>query len=201
MTTFSELYAAVVEHTKRPELQGITEAAVRTAVLRAHHVDFFSRDLKTGVLDYTVSNSAQFYDFASVSTQLTRLRTIKFIYEISETGVPVQKLIFNDPSEMLCEDGCIKTGVYHMLGDTLRVYPVQATGRIEIYYYANPTLVGNTTLQSWIADEYKDDVARWAAAIVFTRSGFVEMANRYNDDYIRPFKDTLIQSHMQDEVH
>ena len=102
---------------------------------------------------------------------------------------------------MLCDDGCLKTGVYHMLGDTLRVYTVRATGRIEVYYYANPVIIGNTTLQSWIADEYKDDVARWAAAIVFTRSGFTEMASRYNDEFIRPFKDTLIQSHMQDEVH
>lgn len=201
MTTFAELYAATVEQTKRPELQSITEAAIRTAVLRAHHVDFFSRDLKTGILEYSVSSSAQFYDFASVSSQLARLRTIKFIYEISETGLPVQKLTFNDPSEMLCDDGCLKTGVYHLLGDTLRIYPVQATGRIEVYYYANPTIVGNTTLQSWIADEYKDDLARWAAGIVFARSGFNEMANKYTEDFIRPFKDTLIQSHMQDEVH
>lgn len=201
MTTFAELYAATLEQTKRPELQAITETAVRTAVLRAHHVDFFSRDLKTGILTYTVSNSAQFYDFPNISTTMPQLRTISHIYETSELGTPVNKLDFCAPDDMLDECSQLKTGVYHQLGDTLRTYTLATTGRMEVYYYANPLITGNTVLQSWIADAYKDEVARWAAAIVFTRSGFIEMANKYNDDYIKPFKDQLIQSHMQDLVN
>lgn len=201
MTTFAELYAATLEHTKRPELQGITETAVRTAVLRAHHVDFFSRDLKTGILTYTISNSAQFYDFSNVSVSLAQMRTISHIYEISETGQPVAKLDFCAPDDMLDECGQLRRGVYHLIGDTLRAYTLATTGRVEVYYYANPVMSGTTVLQSWIADAYKDEVARWAAAIVFTRSGFIEMANKYNDDYIKPFKDMLVQSHMQDLVN
>lgn len=201
MTTFAELYAATLEQTKRPELQAITESAIRTAVLRAHHVDFFSRDLKTGILTYTVSNSAQFYDFPTVSATLPQLRTISHIYEISELGTPVNKLEFRDPDQLLDECGQLCRGVYHMLGDTLRTYTLGTTGRMEVYYYANPLITGSTVLQSWIADLYKDDMAKWAAAIVFSRSGFLEMANKYNDDFIRPFKDTLVQSHMQDLVN
>lgn len=201
MTTFAELYAATLEHTKRPELQGITESAIRTAVLRAHHVDFFSRDLKTGLLTYTISNSAQFYDFPNISVTMPNMRTPKHIYEVSETGQPVNRVNFCDTDDLLDECGQLKRGVYHMIGDTLRVYPLATTGRAELYYYANPVISGNTVLQSWIADAYKEEVARWAAAIVFTRSGFIEMANKYNDDYIKPFKDTLVQSHMQDLVN
>ena len=45
MTTFAELESLVIEQTRRPEISSVTKAAIRTATLRAHHTDFFPRDL------------------------------------------------------------------------------------------------------------------------------------------------------------
>jgi NADH dehydrogenase/NADH:ubiquinone oxidoreductase subunit G len=53
---------------------------------------------------------------------------------------------------------------------------------------------------SWIADSYPDEVAMWAAAIVFARSGFAEMAADFQRSHIEPFKGMLIDSHMLGNV-
>ena len=45
MTTFAELEALVIAQTRRPEVTNITQAAIKSATLRAHHTDFFPRDL------------------------------------------------------------------------------------------------------------------------------------------------------------
>lgn len=201
MTTFAELYTATVDQTKRPELQAITEAAIRTAVLRAHHVDFFSRDLSTAQLTYTVVANAQFYEFQNISGQLPRLRQFKLLHGLSETLSPVEKFGFREIDDLIGEDGCLKLSSYTRIGDTLRIYPSLPTGILEAFYYANPIVSNNATFSSWIADENLDNVARWAAAIVFTRSGFTEMAQRYQEEYVRPFKDELIQNYLVDEVN
>ena len=74
MTTFAELEALVLAQTRRPEIPAVTAAAIRAAVLRAHHVDNFPRDLAAGLLNYTIAE-AYFYDFPSVQTLLPRLRS------------------------------------------------------------------------------------------------------------------------------
>ena len=49
MQTVAALAALVAStYTRRPELSAMTEAAVRTAVVRAHSVNFFPQDQVVG---------------------------------------------------------------------------------------------------------------------------------------------------------
>ncbi len=200
MTTFAELESLVVEQTRRPEIPAVTKAAIRTATLRAHHVDFFPRDLASGPLTYTVSGTAQFYDFPSVSNTLLRLRSLKLLQgNDSATGVPVEQLEFREADDLFDQDGNRRPHIYTLIGDTLRVYFAQPTGVATAFYYQNPQ-VSEAQYSSWIADLYPDELAAWCAGIVFARTGFTEMAQQFQELHVRPFRELLISSHLLGNV-
>ena len=195
MTTFAQMQSLVIAQTRRPEITDVTDAAIKSATLRAHHADFFPRDLNIGTLSYT-ANGSIFYDFSNVSSSLSRLRSIKSVQSVdSITFAPVESLEYWDSDDIYDSDGNRRGSVYTLIGDTLRIYPVNATGATEVHYYKNPD-VGSATYSSWIADTYADELAMWAAAIVFARTGFAEMAQEFNRNHIVPFKELLISSHL-----
>lgn len=197
MTTFSEIYQATVEQTKRPELVAMTEAAIRIATLRAHHVDFFPRDLRMQQLVYAVNPTQMYYDFPNISTTLLpRLRSIKNVYTLTADGQhQIEELEYRETNDLYDSDGAPRRYMYTLIGDTLRCFFDMPTGLMEAYFFANP-IVSKASYASWIADEYIDDLAAWAAGIVMARTGFLELAQNYERDYVRPFKETLISSHL-----
>jgi hypothetical protein len=201
MTTFAEMETLVVGQTRRPEVTAVTQAAIRTATLRAHHTDFFKRDLSTGTLTYTPSSSAIFYDFTDISTTLLRMRAFQLMQSVdAATLIPSENFEYRELQDLYDSDNVLRTSMYTMIGDTLRVYPASATGRLDAYYYRNPvtTEVGYS---SWIANEYPDELAMWAAAIVFARTGFAEMAADFQKTHVVPFKELLIASHLLANVN
>lgn len=196
MTTYSDLETLVIGQTKRPDISTVTSAAIRTATLRAHHVDFFPRDVVLGTLLFTPSSTAYHYDIANLSSTLVRLRSLKNIQAIEvATGRPVESLEYRDSDDLYDSDGNRRLSVYTLIGDTLRIYPMLATGQLSAFYYRNPNVTG-LEYSSWIADTYPDELAMWAAAIVFARTGFAEMAADFNRTHVQPFREILINSHL-----
>jgi hypothetical protein len=200
MTTFAELESLVIEQTRRPEISSVTKAAIRTATLRAHHTDFFPRDLASGPLTYTLSSIAQFYDFPNISQTLLRLRSLKLIHGIDAvTSVPVEQLEFREADDLFDADGNRRPHIYTLVGDTLRIYFSAPTGAATAFFYQNPQ-TSEAQYSSWIADTYPDELAAWAAGIVFARTGFTEMAQQFQELHVRPFKELLISSHLLGNV-
>ena len=201
MTTFAELESLVVAQTRRPEVSAVTQAAIRTATLRAHHTDFFNRDLAMGTLSYTPSSSASFYDFTDVSSTLVRMRAFQLVQSVdSITSVPVETLEYRELQDLYDSDNVRRSSVYTMIGDTLRLFPAAATGQFTAYFYKNPVTT-DAGYSSWIADSYPDELAMWAAAIVFARTGFAEMAQDFQRTHVAPFKELLIASHLLSTVN
>lgn len=201
MTTFVELYDLTVDQTRRPELQAITEAAVRTAVLRAHHFDFFPRDLVEGAVVYPPLSTAWQYDIPNLGTLLPRYRAIKnLIGTEAGTGRPIEAFEFRETDDMYTTDGERRSSVYTLLGSTLRVVPALASGTLLAYYYQNPD-VSEATFSSWLADAYPDNIAMMAATAVWARTGFREQANSTEDSVNKPFKELVISSHLLGNVN
>jgi len=199
MTTLTDMIDLTIQQTRRPEIQDITTAAVRTATLRAHHVDFFPRDLTQGILSYVPSGAA-FYDFPTLSASLLRLRSIKHCQSLdSVTSAPVEQLEYREQDDLFDSDGNRRPHIYSLIGDTLRIYPTAATGSLSVYYYQNPNTAG-LQYSSWIADTYPDELAAWAAAVVFARTGFAEMANQMIELHVNPFRSMLVESHLLGNV-
>jgi hypothetical protein len=200
MTTFAELQALVEEQTRRPEIPAVTKAAIRTATLRAHHTDFFPKDVAVGTLTYT-PDIATFRDFTNISSSFSRLRTLKTVEGLdSVTMAPAEAFEYRELDDVYDADGTRRPSIYNVIGDTLRIYPQLQTGMLQIFYYQNPNTV-DANYSSWIANTYPDELAAWAAAIVFARTGFAEMANEFQRNHIQPFKEMLVASHLLGNVN
>ena len=74
------------------------------------------------------------------------------------------------------------------------------TGTIDVAYFRNPN-TSELQFSSWIADEYKEELAHWAAAIVFARSVFQDMAAELQQTHIAPFKQELIANYLNGDVN
>jgi hypothetical protein len=195
MTTFAEMETLVAAQTRRPDISAVTKAAIKSATLRAHHTDFFPRDLQTAALTYTPLSTAIFYDFPNINNTLTRLRSLKFVQSNEVTGTPTESLEYRTADDIYDSDGNRRLSIYTLIGATLRVYPQSATGYMTAYFYENPN-TAEVGYSSWIADTYPDELAMWAAGIVFARTGFLEAAKQYQDEHVKPFKEMLIDSHL-----
>jgi hypothetical protein len=195
MTTFAEMEALVVGQTRRPEVTAVTQAAIRTATLRAHHTDFFPRDLAPGTLSYTPLSGAQYYDLPDLTTLLPKLRSLQSLKSVDSTGKPIENFEYRELQDLYDSDNVLRTSMYTMIGDTLRVYPQVSTGLLATTYYKNP-VVTEAGYSSWVANEYPDELAMWAAAIVFARTGFAEMAQDFQRTHVQPFKELLVASHL-----
>ncbi len=195
MTTFAQMVQRTLEITRRPELTLATEMAVRTATLRAHHVDFFPRDLVETQLVYNRVPTAMFYDFQNVSTLLPRLRSIKEVYTLTAEGFKTEELEYRDSDDNYDLDGSPRRFIYNLIGDTLRCFFDLPSGIAQIYYYRNPDVTAGT-YNSWIADTYEDQLAIWAASIVFRRSGYAELAQDLHRNDVEEFKRQLVASHL-----
>lgn len=195
MTTFAEMEALVIGQTRRPEVPAITQAAIRSATLRAHHTDFFYRDLTPGNLSYVPTSGAQFYDLTDLPNLLPKLRSLQTVKSVDSLLLPVEVLEYREMQDLYDADLALRPSVYTLIGDTLRIYPQAATGGLSVTYYKNPVTT-ELGYNSWIANDYPDELAMWAAAIVFARTGFAEMAADFQKTHIAPFKEQLLSSYL-----
>ena len=194
--TLTELQELVVSQTKRPDVPAITTAAIRSAILRAHHVDVFPRDLAFATILYEIVAGAIYYDIQNLSSILPRLRTLKFVEGQDSASRSVELLEYRDADDAYeVSTGRQRQSFYTLLGDTLRVYPALVTGKLVAYYYQNPAIQGDV-VQSWIADTYPQEIAMWAAGIVFARTGYTEQAQLQQALHVQPFKELLVAYHL-----
>jgi hypothetical protein len=198
--SFSDMTALVNAITKRPELVTLTEAAVRTATLRAHHTDFFHRDRDSVVLTYTVPASGSFVDIAGVYTSAPQLRAAEFMQsEDATTFTATENLEWVTSFKNFFDDTNVaKLSVFTVLGETIKASFASATGRARLFYYKNP-VVTNAAYASWIADAHSDEVAMWAAGIVWARTGNQEMA-REAQTAVEMFKADLLASYLMNKI-
>ena len=160
MATLESVVAKAIEQHRRPELAAMTASAVRTATLRAHHTDFFPRDKAEHLLTYTPANSPV-YSVPNLSTVLTRMRAVKNLQGLDAvSNLPVEQFEYRELDDLYDLDGCMRTSVYSLVGDTLRFVPQLPTGAAMLYYFQNPALGeadSAAPYASWIADMYEKE--------------------------------------------
>jgi hypothetical protein len=190
MSQFSDLVSAAADITKRPDLTSLHQNAVRMATLRAHHVELFNRDLSVVTVNYTIDNSAQFVDIPNIYDVVPEWRIAQFGQGM-DSGRPVENLEWREYSDFWDKDNIIRSSVFTLIGETLRMSLAVQTGVVNMHVYQNPVIATDATFKSWIATKHPDDIAWWAAAIVWARTGYMEQAKNAQDNYITPFKEIL----------
>lgn len=202
MTTFAEMQQRVIGLTKRPELVAVTDLAIRTATLRAHQVDYFPQDQASIAANYTLPVDNQiFVEVTGLQTLIPLLRNFSWMQgEDLLTGIPVENFEYvEDYKNFWDEYKELKNSVFTRFGDTIRARAISPTGRFRLYYYVNPN-VQAATYNSWIANLYPDELAMWAAGIVWARSGNMEQAKSTYELHVTPFKDILLSSHLTGKI-
>lgn len=200
MTTFAEMLTKVYAITSRRELETVTKLAIAKATIEAHQVDFFHRDRRLGQLTYTVNSTQALVSVADVYATYPRLRGIESVIGLDSSGRHVEGFEQRDYSDFYDSDGSLRYSVYDIIGTSMRLVPLTQTGLLEVVAYENP-VVTEAGYSSWIADEYPDFLACWAAMIVQARSGAMEQAQASSRLHVEPFKDLLRQSHLLVDVH
>jgi hypothetical protein len=198
-TTFQQLYDLTVDFTRRPELVALTGAAIRAATIRAHTSGFFFRDRYAELVSLTYDPNKAWVDVADVYSRLTDLRAIESVQMVQDlTDFPCDPLEYADHLDIYAQHnnvrtGGLRTGIYTLDGQALRLYPNLSTTRCKINYYKLPVTT-SAGFSSWIADSWPDDMAMWAGSIVQSRSGAIEQAKINLQTNVMPFKEMLMES-------
>lgn len=200
MATFAEMLTAVTDITKRPELVTLTKLAVRQATLRAHHVDFFPRDRDSAVFVYTVPSDGGFVDLPSIYSTAPQLRAPEYLQsEDVATQKATENLEYTHSfKEFWDADGIRRQSVFTINGESLRCSFASVTGRARLWYFKNP-IVTDAAYSSWIANAHQDEVAQWAAGIIWARTGFNEQAAQVQSS-IEAFKADLVSSYLMNKI-
>lgn len=201
MTTFAEIYAATQLVVRRPELQAQVNAAIALATMRAHHVEFFPRDGVSVALTYTPPQVLPYHSITNIYTTIPTLRSLNFIQNLSVDNFGVLETLQSwDQKKILDEYNLTRRGVYTQVGTEIRMYSCYHTGSARVFYYQNPS-VTSIAYSSWIADIHMEEIAQWAAAVLYSRTGFLEQAGAIAKDHIVPFKELLKESYLLSEVN
>lgn len=168
--TFNELVAEVMELTRRPDLQTRTEQAVRAATLKAHHSDFFYKDL----YEQSVEFGQEYYIQNFLPTDIfTNFRKAKYV-RFWNGDVNGYAGAFLEPIQIenaLDDYGCNKTNVFYMAGQLLQIRTSAPIKRCLFGAYLHPQIIPANSYCSWIAKEYPYAIIYEAARVIFKGIG------------------------------
>ena len=170
--TLASLTADVMSITKRADLVGATQLAIKNALIKAHSRDFFLQDLFETNFQFNVAAPVYQLDYKTLIPRFRKMKyltyvdpiTLEFVEELE--GIPLEKF--------LDSYGYIKTNVYYLAGTQIQI---RTSGSQQIfglgcYLYPDTTLVS----PSWIADEIPAAIIYEACRSLFKTMGFDEQS-------------------------
>lgn len=192
MTTLLELATEVYTITGRPDLVAETTLAIRQSTLRAHHSDYYYRDLVESAIQFSAVDFVQAFEF---KTTFPNWRALKYFRHYDPvTLTPGKFLELIDPWEAVNQYGTTRTNVCYPAGAVFNIRAIAPFDTLLVGYYKNPdiTPLGYT---SWIADEFPFLIGAMAAAQVFKAIGKDEETARMDAmslELIRDLKSSMI---------
>lgn len=177
--TFQELYDEVIIITKRPDLVDRTKQAIRSATIKAHHSDFYFKDL----VEVPVQFTDLFFLQSFIPTEVVpTFRMAKYI-RLWRGGIDGDVGKFLTPIQIensLNLYGQIKTDVFYMAGQLLQIRGSCTLDKVLFGCYVNPVITPEASYSSWVAKEQPYAIIYEAARQIFKSISFTEQANEYS---------------------
>lgn len=175
--TFDELVDDVITLTNRPDLVARTDSAVRAATLKAHHLDFFSKDLfETGV-NFEELNFKHSFDYTGL---VSNFRAFKYLRKASDacddTGIFFDIIT---PDELLDSYGSNRTDIAYVAGRALEIRSSNEFQFALLSCYVHPVIT-KSGYCSWIALQYPYAIIYEAVRTLFKGIGYDEQAVEYS---------------------
>lgn len=174
--TFDELVAEVYDITKRPDLVTETASAVKSATLKAHRTDFYSKDIYETGVEFPNLLYKQSLDYINFIPNFRALKYIRRVTDaLDENGIFFDVIT---PDEILDSYNKNRTDVAYVAG---RVIELKASVEFKVMLmgcYVNP-VVRTGAYSSWVAEQFPFAVIREAARVLFKTIGYDEQSATY----------------------
>ena len=169
--TFEEVVAEVMLLTRRPDLDTRTESAVRAATLKAHHTDFYYKDLMEQSVEFT--NPAYIQNFlpTDIFANFRKAKYIRRWLGDATDGMPGIFFKFIQIENSIDQYNCIKGEVFYQAGQLLQMRGTCQIDKILFGAYVHPIITPAAAYCSWIAKEMPWAIIYEAARVIFKSIG------------------------------
>lgn len=166
--TFDELIEEVFIITNRRDLVAETESAVKSATLKAHKVDFFSKDIFESGIEFANSDFRQSLDYV---TLFSNFRSFKYFRRVEDENDDVGKFIdIITPEEILDEYGRNRNDIAYVAGRVLEIRSSIEFTKALIGAYVYP-IVRKGAYLSWVAEQAPFAIIHEAARRIYLSIG------------------------------
>lgn len=183
---FNEIVQEVITVTRRPDLTERIESAVKSATLKAHHSDFFYKDLYEQSVEFGQEYYIQNFLPTDIFPAFRKAKYIRF-WHGDVDGYPGHFLEPIQIENSIDDYGCIKADVFYMAGQLLQIRTSAPIKRCLFGAYLHPVITPVNAYCSWIANEYPWAIIYEAARVVFRGIGkdqeAAEMARLVAEEY------------------
>lgn len=188
MATFAELVADVKTMTNRPDLDTEIKLAVKAATLKAHHSDFYPKDLYEVGIAWSPAAYQQSLDYR---TLIPRWRAFKFLRKYDATSTDPQggagafiKMI--SPDEVLDDYRLDRNDVCYVAGEQIEIRSSTEDDNMIIGCYLHPDIT-ESGYTSWVALDAPFAIIYEAVSKIFKQTGFDEQAAMMNKEVMEQF--------------
>lgn len=213
---FSELCQEVYSLTNRPDLVAETQSAVRAATLRAHHLDFFVKDLYENSFQFDTSDFYQTFP----TNLIPQFRAISYVRKYypgvtndtqyqAELVPPLSAIGYYpgnnlpdgrfldivSPTNVLDSYHMNRVDVAYMAGQNINIRSGDKLQYILFGAYIHPNIT-QAAYQSWIATENPYCIIFDAASVIFKTIGYDAQFQAYNA-LVQQEQNQVIQSNIQ----
>lgn len=170
--TIATLQADLQTIIKRGDLLTDSVLHLKNAILKAHTMDYWLRDLYETNFQFNLAATTYTLDIKAL---IPRFRTMKYLDIVDPISLDSVRSLEAIPIEKYLDSyGYLRDYVYYLAGNNIQI---RASGQ-QLVYGIGCYLYPDTTLQSpsWIADEFPMVILYEAARTMFRLSGFDEQS-------------------------
>lgn len=189
MATFAELVADVKIMTNRPDLDTEIKLAVKAATLKAHHSDYYPKDLYETGIQWSPIAYTQSMAYRSL---IPRYRAFKYLRKLDSTGLlPGVFFKIIAPEESVDSYAIDKLDVCYLAGENLEIKSSTEDTYMILGCYLHPDIT-EATYNSWIALDHPFAIEYEATSKIFKQTGFDEQAAMINKEVMEQY--TLLRN-------
>lgn len=175
--TLTELQQEVYTITNRPDLVAETLAAVRSATLKSHQLDFFPKDIHETGISFPVASYLQQIEYRTI---LPRWRALKYLRKTTSLGSDTGPFftVLSIPEMTVDDYGVNRNDVCYLAGAVIQVRSSTQFQYALLGCYLNPDITVSG-YSSWVAMDHPFAIIYEAAATVFRMTGDMEQAGAF----------------------
>lgn len=170
----AELIAEVYLVTNRPDMVNETLSAVRSATLKAHQTDFYSKDIYETGVEFTESNYIQSLDYISLVSNYRALKYLRRVQDEHDQNGVFFTIV--TPEEILDSYGRTRANIGYVAGRSLELHSSVPFTKCLLGCYVNP-IVSVENYSSWVAEQFPYAIVHDAARKIFMATGQLDEAS------------------------